>query len=95
MLLGLFWILVPPLATVPGLIEIWRRRDEPGPAYVLWLTILIVLFHLVYFYVAARFVAGPATLLAVYTGVFVARRVQRWEAGADHHAQLARPCSKA
>ena len=72
-LLGLFWIFVPPLATVPGLIEVWRRRREPGPAYVLWLTVLTVLFHLFYFYLAARFVAGPTTLLAVYTGVVVAR----------------------
>ena len=63
-LLGLFWIFVPPLATVPGLIEVWRRRHEPGPAYVLWLTVLTVLFHLFYFYLAARFVAGPTTLLA-------------------------------
>jgi hypothetical protein len=77
-LLGLFWIFVPPLATVPGLVEVWRRRHEPGPAYVLWLTILTVLFHLFYFYVAARFVAGPATLLAIYSGAVVARWAERW-----------------
>jgi hypothetical protein len=75
-LLGLFWIFVPPLTTVPGLIEVWRRRDEPGPAFVLWLTVLMVAFHLFYWYVAARFMAGPATLLAIYTGAFVARHVE-------------------
>jgi hypothetical protein len=75
-LLGLFWIFVPPLTTVPGLIEVWRRRAEPGPAFVLWLTVLMVAFHLFYWYVAARFMAGPATLLAIYTGAFVARHVE-------------------
>lgn len=77
-LFGLFWIFVPPLATVPGLVEVWRRRTEPGPAYVLWLTILTVVFHLFYFYLAARFIAGPATLLAIYSGVVVARWAERW-----------------
>jgi hypothetical protein len=75
---GLFWIFVPPLSTVPGLIEVWRRRHEPGPAYVLGLTVLTILFHLFYFYLAARFLAGPATLLAVYSGAVVARRAERW-----------------
>jgi hypothetical protein len=76
-LLGLFWIFVPPLATVPGLIEVCRRRNEPGPAYALWLTVLTIGFHLFYFYLAARFLAGPTTLLAVYSGAFVARWVER------------------
>lgn len=80
-LLGLFWIFVPPLTTVPGLIEVWHRRDEPGPAYVLWLTVLTGLFHLFYFYLAARFVAGPVTLLAIYSGVCVARWAERRAAG--------------
>ena len=72
-LLGVFWILVPPLTTLPGLIEVWRRRHEPGPAYVLWLTVLTVVVHLFYWYLAARFMAAPATLLAIYTGAWVAR----------------------
>ena len=58
-LLGMFWIFTPPLATIPGLIEVWRRRRKPGPGFAR-LTVLTVLFYLVYFYVAARFMAGPA-----------------------------------
>jgi hypothetical protein len=81
-LLGLFWIFVPPLTTIPGLIEVWRRRNEPGPAYALWLTVLTVGFHLFYFYLAARFLAGPTTVLAVYSGAFVARWVERRVAAA-------------
>jgi hypothetical protein len=72
-LLGIFWILVPPLTTVPGLIEVWRRRHEPGPASVLGLTVLTVVFHLFYWYLGARFMAAPATLLAIYTGAWAAR----------------------
>jgi hypothetical protein len=75
-LLGVFWILVPPLATVPGLIEVWRRRGAPGPAYALWLTVLTVVFHLFYWYLGARFMAAPATLLAIYSGAWVARWVE-------------------
>ncbi len=77
--LGLFWIFVPPLTTIPGVLEVWRRRNEPGPAFVLWLTVLTVVFHLFYWYLGARFVAGPVTLLAVYTGAWVARWLGRWE----------------
>lgn len=80
-ILGLFWIFVPPLTTIPGLLEIWERRREPGPTFVLWLTILTVIFHVFYWYLGARFVAGPVTLLAIYTGAWVARRVARWEVG--------------
>jgi 4-amino-4-deoxy-L-arabinose transferase-like glycosyltransferase len=77
-LLGMFWIFTPPLATVPGLIEVWKRRREPGPGFVFWLTALTVLFYLVYFYVGARFMAGPATLLTIYSGVAMARWAERF-----------------
>ena len=72
-LLGIFWIFTPPLTTIPGVLEVWRRRREPGPSFVLWLTVLTLLFQSVYFYQAARFMAAPATLLAVFSGVAVAR----------------------
>lgn len=77
-LLGMFWIFTPPLTTIPGLIEVWRRRREPVAAFVIWLTVITVLLHLVYFYHAPRFMAGPATLLAIYSGVAVARWAGRW-----------------
>jgi hypothetical protein len=77
-LLGMFWIFTPPLTIIPGLIEIWRQRREPAAAYVIWLTIITLLLHLVYFYHGPRFMAGPATLLAIYSGVAVARWAGRW-----------------
>ena len=46
---------------------------------MIWLTVITVLLHLVYFYHAPRFMAGPATLLAIYSGVAVARWASRWE----------------
>ena len=77
MLLGIFWIFVPPLTTIPGMVEVWRRRREPGPAFALWLTVLTVAFHLFYWYLGARFMAAPTTLLAIYSGAWVARLVER------------------
>jgi hypothetical protein len=76
-LLGVFWIFTPPLTTIPGLIEVCRRQREAGPGYAFWLTILTVLFYLIYFYQGARFLAGPATVLAIYSGVAVARWIER------------------
>jgi hypothetical protein len=85
--LGLFWIFVPPLTTLPGAFEVWRRRREAGPAFVLWLTVLTLLFHLFYWYLGARFVAGPVTLLAIYTGAWAARWVGRFEPSQSAHVQ--------
>jgi hypothetical protein len=85
-LLGVFWIFTPPLTTIPGLIEIVRRWREPGGGYALWLTILTTVFYLIYFYQGARFVAGPATLLAVYSGVAIARWIERLERSGEHAA---------
>jgi hypothetical protein len=76
-LLGIFWIFTPPLTTIPGLIEVWRRQREAGPGYAFWLTVLTVLFYLIYFYQGARFVAGPATVLAIYSGVAIAGWIER------------------
>jgi hypothetical protein len=76
-LLGLFWIYTPPLTTVPGLLEVWRRRREPGASFVLWFTVLTYLAQCVYFYQSARYMAAPATLLAVFSGVAIARWIER------------------
>jgi hypothetical protein len=78
-LFGMFWIFTPPLTTVPGLIELWRQRREPPAQFVIWLTAITLVLHLFYFYLAARFMAGPATLLAIYSGVAVSRWAARWE----------------
>ena len=94
-LLGLFWIFVPPLTTVPGLVEVWKRRREPGPAYVFWLTVLTMLFHLFYFYLAARFLAGPATLLAIYSGAVVVRWTDRLAVPPADQKVAAPACSRA
>ncbi|MCC7372065.1 MAG: hypothetical protein IT306_26855 [Chloroflexi bacterium] len=88
-LLGLFWIFTPPLTTIPGLVEVWRRRREPAASYVLWLTGITLGLHLFYFYLAPRFMAGPATLLAVYSGVAVARWAARWEGAAADESPVA------
>ncbi|MDP8923040.1 MAG: hypothetical protein M3O34_09225, partial [Chloroflexota bacterium] len=77
-LLGIYWIFAPPLTTLPGLVHVWRHRREPAAGFALWLVVGTLLFYLVYFFMAARFMAAPATALAVFTGVAVAR----WTEGA-------------
>lgn len=75
-LLGLFWAVTPPLATVPGLLYVWSHRRQAAPRFVLWLTILYLGFYAVYFYQAARFLVAPATVLGMYSAVAIAGRVE-------------------
>lgn len=64
-LLGLFWVFAPPLAPLPGLWALWRRRREPAAAFVLWTLLLSLALFVPYFYQGARFMAPAATLLVV------------------------------
>jgi hypothetical protein len=73
LLLGLFWVFAPPLASLPGVFEAWRRRNEAGAALTLWAVTLVVILHLVFFYQAARFLAPAATLLVVLSAACLAR----------------------
>ena len=71
-LLGLFWIFAPPLTTLPGLWGAWTRRREAVGAFTLWLTVLSLSMYAFYFYQGARFMAGPATLLVIFTAASIA-----------------------
>ena len=73
-LLGLFWIFVPPLIPFIGLLYCWLRRREPAVRFAFWLTALSLLLFTFYFYQGARFMAAPATLL----GVFAAAQLAGW-----------------
>jgi hypothetical protein len=72
-LLGLFWIFTPPLLTVPGAIYAWRHRREPAAALTLLVAAVMLAYFVFFYYRAARFLAGPATLLAIWTAVAVGR----------------------
>jgi hypothetical protein len=76
-LLGLYWVFAPPLSTLPGFVYVWKRRREPAPGFALWLILGSLAFHALYISQGARFMAAPATMLAIYSGVWVAERLQR------------------
>ncbi len=98
-LLGLYWVFAPPLATLPGLAFAWRRRRWPSARFTLWLTALSLALYSVYFYQGTRFLAGPATLLAVFTAVWaaelfarVAQRLLGSPVGGPVHTWRSRSC---
>jgi hypothetical protein len=76
-LLGLFWVFAPPLLGALGLLWVLHRRDEPGARFTLVLTAAVVAFHCVYYFAGARFMAAPASLLAVYGAVALATPLRR------------------
>lgn len=71
-LAGLFWIFSPPLIPLLGLAYAWRIRRDAVGRYVLVVTVLTMFLFEVYQFQAARFLAGPATLLLVLAGVGIA-----------------------
>jgi hypothetical protein len=70
-LLGLFWTFMPPFVALVGIYYLWRRRRDPESQFVFALTVLTLAFYCVYFYQAARFMAAPATLLAISGAVAI------------------------
>jgi hypothetical protein len=75
-LLGLFWIFVPPLIPIIGIIYCWERRRAAAVRFTIWLTALSLLLFTFYFYQGARFMAAPATLLAVFASAQLAGWVE-------------------
>jgi hypothetical protein len=76
-ILGLFWIFAPPLLTLPGLVYAWRRRREPIGRFALSLLVLSLVPFVLYFYQGARFMAAPATVLLVLSGVALSDWITR------------------
>jgi hypothetical protein len=78
---GPFWLFAPPLVGVLGLVYAVRHWDEPAARFSVWLTLLSLALMSVYVFQAARLVAAPAVLLAVYFSVAVGRWLEgaaRW-----------------
>jgi hypothetical protein len=65
-LLGAFWLFVPPLLPLLGIAWMWRHRDEPAARYTFCVIVFTLAIFTFYFYQGARYMAGPATLLAVF-----------------------------
>lgn len=73
-LLGLFWIFVPPFISLFGLAYCWQNRHAVEVRFAGWLVALNLLFFVFYFYQGARFMAVPSTLL----GVFACAKFATW-----------------
>ena len=76
-LLGMFWIYAPPLATLPGLVYAFVRWREPESRFVLAVTTMTLLAYMFFFYQGSRFMAPPSTLLVVLSSVALARVGER------------------
>jgi hypothetical protein len=68
----MFWMYSPPFIPLLGLLYAWRHRRDAIGRYALLMTALTLALFDVYFYQAARFMAGPATILTVLAGVWLA-----------------------
>ncbi len=78
LLLGVIWTFAPPFATAPGLLYMLRQRRRPEVLLGLLLVIGGVLPFVFYLFQARRFIAGPALILIVYSGVALAEVLDRW-----------------
>ena len=76
-LVGLFWIFVPPLIPVIGMLYCRKHRRETAVSFTLWVTALSLLLFTFYFYQGARFMAAPVTLLSVFASAQLAGWIER------------------
>ena len=76
-LAGAFWLYSPPFLPLLGLLYAVRRRRTPVGRYALLVVSLTLLIFLFYQFQAARFVAGPATVLVVLASVWLAELGER------------------
>ena len=76
-LIGLFWIFVPPLLPAVGILYGWEHRRTLAVRFAFWLTALSLLLFIFYFYQGARFMAAPVTLLCVFACAKLAGWIER------------------
>jgi 4-amino-4-deoxy-L-arabinose transferase-like glycosyltransferase len=67
--LGLFWMYTPPLISLLGFAELFRRRKTPAARYALAVIFSNIVLYTFYFYQAARFMAPVGALLIVFSSV--------------------------
>lgn len=76
-LFGLFWIFMPPLLSIVGILYCWEHRHTAAVRFTFWLTGLSLLLFTFYFYQGARFMAAPMTLLCVFASAKLAGWIER------------------
>ena len=72
-LLSLFWVFAPPFTGAFGIWEMIRQRRSPAAIFGLVTLVLNLAIVLPYYLRAARFVAGPASIVLVYSAVCFGR----------------------
>ena len=86
--LGLFWMYTPPLISLLGFAELFRRRIFSPPRYAAAVIVTNVALFTFYFHQAARFMAPVGALLIVFSAVGavtlilspLSRRLRRYRA---------------
>jgi hypothetical protein len=76
-LIDLFWIFAPPGVGLFGLVYAWSHRRETAFSLILSVALVTLFVQVFYFYQGARFMAGPATLLAISCAVGAAGWAER------------------
>jgi Gpi18-like mannosyltransferase len=67
--LGFFWMYTPPLISLLGFAELYRRRKSTVARYAAAIIVTNVLLYTFYFHQAARFMAPVGALLIVFSSV--------------------------
>jgi hypothetical protein len=73
LLLGLYWIYFPPLFSVLGIWEVFRRRRSRVGQFAAVVVVANLATFLPFFYQGARLVAPAAYVLLAFSAVTVAR----------------------
>lgn len=69
LVLGFFWMYTPPLISLLGFAELYRRRKATVARYAAAIIVTNVLLYTFYFHQAARFMAPVGALLIVFSSV--------------------------
>jgi hypothetical protein len=78
-LASLFWLFLPPLFPLLGMVYLWRNRRTAAAQFSAAMMVLSLLLFIFYNYQGARFMAAPVTLL----GVLAAAQIGGWICNAD------------
>ena len=71
-LLGLYWVYMPPLFAVFGLAWLWWTRREAAARFITVVVLLNLAIYALCLFMGARFIAPAALLLTVASGAGVA-----------------------
>jgi hypothetical protein len=69
LVLGFFWMYTPPLISLLGFAELYRRRKSTVARYAAAVIVTNVVLYIFYFHQAARFMAPVGALLIVFSSV--------------------------